>query len=417
MDAANRFCRCLYLAAALAVLLGCQSDRGAQVRAQGPNDPLGPIAPLQPPPGGSPNGPLGPVVPAAPVPGAPVIGTAPPAAGGPVAPAAFASAARTPDALAASEPRVKVIAVVGSSLTAITDQEVRESVWQKNAELARLDGRERAAKQKELYTAALRRAIERELVLDEMYAKLKKAGKANVIDEVKEAATLQTDQWVRALKKEIGAKTDDDFATFLRVQGLTAPVLRRQFEREMMARQYVNGVLKEKGRRASLADVRDYYDRHPQEFATKDRVKWQHLFVSAAKHGTAEAALQRAKALHGYAASGHDLGALSKQYDDGIAGQQNGFGVGERKGEILPADIEDAVLALKPGQLGGPIQTPTGYHIVKVLEREHAGVRPFDAKVQNDIREKLNDLLYEADRAKLIEELWRKGVVRVVEEP
>lgn len=401
---AHQLVRCSFLAAALAAVLGCQSGRGALARAQGPNDPLGPVAPA-PPPGVSPTAPL------APTGGPQVTGTAPPG-GGTVVPTGFTG----PNAADAKTgtPRVKVVAVVGASLTVITDQEVRESVWQRNDELSRLDGRERETKTKELYTAALRRAIERELILDEMYAKLKKANKGNVIDEIKDAAVQGTDRRIRELKKQIGIKTDEDFATFLRIQGLTVQVLRRQYEREMMASQYVNSMLKEKGRRASLADVRDYYDKNPKEFATKDSVKWQHVFVSANKHG--QAAAQRAEAIRQSAANGQDLGALSKQYDDGLAGAQNGLGVGERAGEI-PQDLEATVLGLKAGELSAVIQTPTGYHIVKVLERQYAGVRPFDATVQNAIRDKIDNQYYEIDRAKMVEDLWRKGVVQVVEEP
>jgi parvulin-like peptidyl-prolyl isomerase len=398
---AHPLVRCSFLAAALAVVMGCQSERGTLARAQGPNDPLGPVAPA-PPPGVTPNAPV------APPPGGAVAGTAP----NTIVRTGFTG----PTALdpKTGTPRVKVVAVVGASLTVITDQEVRESVWQRNDELSRLEGREREAKTKELYTAALRRAIERELILDEMYGKLKKANKSSVIDEIKDAAVQGTDRRIRELKKQIGIKTDEDFATFLRIQGLTVQVLRRQYEREMMASQYVNSMLKEKGRRASLADVRDYYDKNPKEFATKDRVKWQHVFVSANKHG--QAAAQRAEAIRQAAANGQDLGALSKQYDDGLAGQQNGLGVGERAGEI-PQDLEATVLRLKSGELSAVIQTPTGYHIVKVLERDYAGVRPFDATVQNAIRDKLDNLLYDADRAKMVEDLWRKGVVQVVEEP
>lgn len=402
---AHPLVRCSLLAFALAVV-GCQSERGALVRAQGPNDPLAPVAP-EPPPGVTPAGPLAPVAPT----GGAVIGTAPPS-GGAVAPTGFTTASAV--GAKAGTPRVKVVAVVGASLYVITDQEIRESVWQRNEELARLDGREREAKQKELYTAALRRAIERELILDEMYAKLKKANKSNVIDDIKEAAAQGTEKRIRDIKKQIGAKSDDDFATFLRVQGLTVQVLRRQFEREMMAQQYVNSMLREKGRRSNLADVRDYYEKHPKEFATKDRVKWQHVFVSANKHGAGAA--QRAEGIRQAAAGGQDLGALSMQHDDGLAGRQNGLGVGERAGEIAQ-DLEATVLALKPGELSAVLQTPTGFHIVKVVERDYAGVRPFDQTVQNAIRDKLDNQLYEADRAKMVEDLWRKGVVEVVEEP
>jgi hypothetical protein len=62
------------------------------------------------------------------------------------------------------------------------------------------------------------------------------------------------------------------------------------------------------------------------------------------------------------------------------------------------------------------LQTATGYHLVKVVEREVAGVQPFDVKVQGKIRDKLNEAITEAETKRLVEDLWRKGVVRVMEE-
>jgi peptidyl-prolyl cis-trans isomerase SurA len=432
MEVANPLGRSLLLAAALFALLGCQTE-GYKARGQMPQDPLAPIAPPPTPPPGTSGGftPIAPLTPSAPAtPGAPVPGAAPTIPGGavpgsPVPPAAkgqtvvntgYAPKAATPaELLKNGTPRVKVVAIVGKD-NVITDQEVIESVWQQNDELAKLDGHEREAKQKELYTAALRKTIERELILDEMYTRLRKANKMQIVEEIRESAIQATDKQIRTMKTKLGLKTDEEMNAWFRIQGLTLPVFRRQFERHIMSQQYVGSLLKEKGRKVGLAEIRDYYDRHPEEFKSPDRVKWQHVFVSAAKHATPQAAYNHAEALRQKAAGGTDLGALSKQFDDGVAGKQNGFGVGETRGEILPADIESTVWALKPGQLSALVQTPTGYHVVKVVERDYAGVLPFDTKTQGRIREKLNDALYDIEAKKMIDELWRKGVVRVLEE-
>ena len=90
----------------------------------------------------------------------------------------------TMDLLKKSVPRVKVVAIVGAN-NVITDQEVIESVWQQYDKLKNLEGRERQVKQKELYNFGLRRTIERELILDEMYGKLKKANKNGAIEDLR----------------------------------------------------------------------------------------------------------------------------------------------------------------------------------------------------------------------------------------
>jgi parvulin-like peptidyl-prolyl isomerase len=401
--------------------------------------PLAPLAPPQVPPGGTipytPIAPLAPIAPSVPtppvglgtptpgvvpaIPGTAVPGIAvPPNGKGSVMPAgaSMKSVATAAELLKHGKPRVKVVAIVGAN-NVITDQEVIESVWQHNDELSKLEGHAKQAKQKELYTMSLRKTIERELILDEMYAKLKKANKMNVIEEIKDDAVQKTDRQIREMKKKLGMKSDDELHTFFRIQGLTLAVYRRQMERQLMSQTYIGSMLKEKGRRVGLAEIRDYYDRHPDEFKTPDRVKWQHLFVSFSKHPNAQAAYTHAEGLRQKAASGTDLALLSKQFDDGTAGRAGGFGTGEKRGdEFLPLDIEATVWALKPGQLSGLVQTATGYHIIKVVERDYAGVMPFDSKVQGKIRDKLNDAIFDAEAKKMVDELWRKGVVRVLEE-
>jgi parvulin-like peptidyl-prolyl isomerase len=175
-------------------------------------------------------------------------------------------------------------------------------------------------------------------------------------------------------------------------------------------------MLKEKGRRVGLAEIRDYYDKHPDEFKTPDRVKWQHIFISIAQHQNAQAAYNHAEAIRQKLVGGADFATTSVEYDEGFAKPQKGFGTGEKRDEIAPADVAPVVWDLKPGQMSGLVQTPTGYHLVKVVERDYAGVRPFDPKLQGEIRTKLNEALFKADEAKMVEELWRKGTVRVIAE-
>lgn len=429
MDAAYPLCRCLLLAAALAAAIGCESDRATRVaplsRSQMPQSPL-PLAPVAPPNVSAPSTPIAPlapsgIMPAAPVVGSPVVGSpvTPADAKGPVVRTGFTTAATVGspvDVLRAAVPRVKIVAWVGEN-SPITDREVIEGVYQQyHLHIAGLDGHARSAKQKEVYALVLRKTIERELILDDMYAKLKKSKNPQVIEEIKMFATTATDSQLRMFRTESGAKSEEEFAAMLRTQGLTVPVLRRQMERQVMAEQYVSSALKEKGTRVGLGDVRDYYDKNPAEFQSPDRVRWQHLFVSFKNHATPQAAYNHVANLAQQAAGGADFGALATQYDEGLAKQQKGFGTGEKRGDVLPADVEPTVWALKPGQVSGVLQTPTGYHLVKVVERDHAGTLPFDAAVQGKIRDKLGKRNMEAEYKKLVEELWRKGVVRVFEE-
>lgn len=320
-------------------------------------------------------------------------------------------------ALAAeADARVRVVAVIGTG-NLVTDAEVWEAVRQRLGEYVKLSPAAQEAKKQEMYRAELKRIVERELLLDEMFHKLKKNGKPGVIEEIREFAGKAADQRVREYRKMFGAKTNEQFQEILTVQGLTEPVIRRQLERQVMADEYVRSMTKEKKNRIGLGDVRDYYDKHPDDFRTPDRVKWLDLFIDVSRFPTRDAAYKYADAIQKNAAAGHDFVALVRTYDHGDAVTRNGFGYGTARGEIRPFDLEEHVWKYQPGQVGPLIETPGGFHIIKIAEREFAGVRPYDEKTQAVIREKLNREFIDAERQKIVDDLWRKGVVRIIDQP
>lgn len=320
------------------------------------------------------------------------------------------------------DPRVKVVAVVGAG-NIVTDQEVWQATRQRMPEYVSLvDGPggkqilRDDAKEKKVYADELRQIIDRELILDEMYARLKKSGKGHIIEEIKGFASKAADRQIHTFKKMYKAQSDEEFISILTSQGLTLPVIRRQIERQLMSEEYIRNMLKEKGRSVGLHEIREYYDANPKEFRTDDRVKWLDIFISFNRFATPREAYDHAVAIQQQAAAGADFVELSKKHDQGLAGQQNGEGIGQKRGEIQPADVEAAVLSLKPGQVSGLIQTPAGYHIVKVAERDYAGTRPFDETTQGEIKIKLLKQLQDREYKKLVEDLWRRSVVRIIDE-
>lgn len=398
MDAAHRLRSWLVAAGLAGVSSGCAmfdececaSHRPEPVaRAQMPPDPAGPLSPANTPPTAPPVQPAG----------------YSPGGAGALAPVATLA----PD----TTPRIKQVAIVGAG-NIVTDHEVWEATRQRLGEYATLERTAREAKEREIYREELRHIIERELILDDMFNRLKKA-KPQVIEEIKVFAGQAADRHLREFQKMYKTKNEDEFKDILRAQGLSMPVIRRQMEREMMSKEYINSMLKEKGRGVGLAEIRAHYDRNPNDFKTDDAVKWLDLFVSFNKFDTPRAAYDHALAVQQEAARGADFVALVKKHDHGDASFRNGEGAGTKRGEIRPTDVEPVLWLLQPGQVSNLIETPAGYHIVKVTERQVAGVRPFDAKLQAEIREKLMRKMRADEYGRLVEELWRQGVVRVLE--
>src|SRR5262249_36840236 len=150
---------------------------------------------------------------------------------------------------------------------------------------------------------------------------------------------------------------------------------------------------------------REYYDEHPDEFLVEDRVAWQDIFIDADRFPTREAAKARADEVTRRARGGEDFVNLAATYNQGvnlitgnvavefkdsqgaeIKPNLAAAGLGQRRGEIQPREAEEALFNMKPGDIGPIVELATGYHIIRVAERDYAGQKPFDQKTQLEIR-------------------------------
>ena len=157
-----------------------------------------------------------------------------------------------------------------------------------------------------------------------------------------------------------------------------------------------------------LADVREYFAAHPEEFKAEDRVKWQDLFILNERFKSVAEAQQYATQLAAKAGKGEDFAKLSTDYGMGDSKFRNGAGIGEKPGEIFPQDLEPTILALKAGQVTVK-QTETGFHVLRVAERTYAGTKPYDEKLQAEIRRKLQSQIYEREMKREIDTLWKRS--------
>ena len=49
-----------------------------------------------------------------------------------------------------------------------------------------------------------------------------------------------------------------------------------------------------------------------------------------------------------------------------------------------------------------------GLHVLRVAERTYAGVRPYDEKVQAEVKRKLQNQIYEREVRRLLDTLWKR---------
>jgi peptidyl-prolyl cis-trans isomerase SurA len=303
------------------------------------------------------------------------------------------------------DPQVRIVASIGNN--PIYESEVREAVYQRMGELIRLSESQRTVREKEIFREELKKIIERELVIDDMTAALTARKQTTALAKLRTEASKEAENRLKEFKKDRGIPNDTEFRTVLRGQGLTLAGIKRQIERGYMMQTYLRDKLSPKLDALGLADVREYYATHLKEFQAEDRVKWQDLFVLTERFKSAEEARQYANQLATRAGKGDDFAKLAAEFSMGDSKARNGAGIGDKPGEIFPQDLEPTILALKAGQITVK-ETETGLHIIRVAERTYAGPKPYDDKLQAEIRRKLQNQIYEREMRREIDTLWKR---------
>jgi peptidyl-prolyl cis-trans isomerase D len=131
---------------------------------------------------------------------------------------------------------------------------------------------------------------------------------------------------------------------------------------------------------APEAELRRYYQASQDQFRMPDRVHVRHILLKTTGLAREEVPKIRAKAedLLKKLKAGADFAELAKANSDDPGSGAKGGDVGWIvKGQTVP-NFENTAFALKPKELSGVVSTEYGFHILQVLEKEPARVKPFD---------------------------------------
>jgi peptidyl-prolyl cis-trans isomerase SurA len=214
------------------------------------------------------------------------------------------------------------------------------------------------------------------------------------------------------VRKQDNFTTMADFQKAVEQSGLSWEDYKSQMRNELLTRKVIT---QEVGDKVDIGneEVRKYYDAHKSEFVKPEEVDLSEIFLKTeGKTPEQIAAVKKlADELHTRIVNGEDFSALAKRFSEGPAKDQGGE-LGEYQRGQLAKQLEDAVFKLEKGAITDPIQTQTGFILLKVNAHYDAGLQPLD-KVENEITNQLYAQKMEPALREYLQQLREESYIRV----
>lgn len=204
------------------------------------------------------------------------------------------------------------------------------------------------------------------------------------------------------------------FDQALRSRGLSAEQLRRDTEKTIAVDKYLEGKLW-RGLEIDNDQVRKFYDGHREQFERPAQVRASHILIKLPPGASPEdrrRAQEKIDRIRAELRAGRDFGELARLYSDDSGSARNGGDLGYfSRGEMM-ASVEEQAFALERDEVSPIFESDLGLHILKVIDRRPAGVRPF-AEVEQQIRNVLFKSARERKREQMVIQLRAASVIEI----
>jgi peptidyl-prolyl cis-trans isomerase D len=140
-------------------------------------------------------------------------------------------------------------------------------------------------------------------------------------------------------------------------------------------------------------EIADYYEYNPERFKEHRQVKARHILFSVPPDASKEAEAEiKDKALEilKRAQQGESFSELAKKYSQDTSNASTGGDLGYFKKDQMVEPFEDLAFSLKKGEVGGPVRTQFGWHLIKVDDIKEEKVKTLD-----EVREQIEAALRE----------------------
>lgn len=267
----------------------------------------------------------------------------------------------------------KIAAVNGVPITR------KDFTWAYSSEEQRLTSMGKILSEDEiraLKKVTLDQLINREILYQESQKKKIRVSELKVEEEYgRIRATMMSDIDLDTIEKELDLREKDIKNEFRRVFAIEM-----LFDQEL----HIDDTVTDK-------EARTFYEKNPDKFIVPGPAHLSHILIEV-KEGADDAQKAAARKKIALVAEklkkGGDFAELAKTWSNDAPSSAAGGNIGWIKIGRTVKSFEDAAFALNPGEVSGIVETPYGYHLIKMLEK-----RPETVFAYGQMKEKIVEYL------------------------
>ena len=271
--------------------------------------------------------------------------------------------------LSAAQVEDGIVAIVNSDLIMLSEMK-REFAPERERIQKEYRGDALARRLKTAEYMALTSMIERKLQLQEA-----KVRGVTVTDQ-------EAQQAIRQMKQQGGAVDETNPEDIKKAREQL--ILLRIVDREVRG-----GVM------VAESDMKRYFQEHRDRFALSEEYTLSQILIRPRSPDNTAEAREKVREVIARLKQGESFEDLALRFSDGPNASQGGHLGLVRQGELLPG-IERTIATLVPGGISDVIETPEGFHIVRLEDKKPKQYRPYEqvrAEIQGLVfQQKLEDV-------------------------
>ena len=201
----------------------------------------------------------------------------------------------------------------------------------------------------------------------------------NVINE----ASKQFDEKaLPEMMESSGVNSVAEFDAQLRGQGSSLRKLKRSWSIDQLTKLLVGQQLSQVPE-VTHREMLEEYQKELSKYEFPAKAKWEQIMIRFDRAGSRSSARKKAEELTEKIVNGANLAALAKKESHGFRKSEGGQYDWTTKGALVAKEVDEALFSLPIGTLSDILESESGFHIVRVIERTEAGRTSFrDAQVE-----------------------------------